>query len=194
MESFTDLLEESTHIHGHVCAGQVIGVRMSMLALSLLNIDDPKGADRKKLYVVVEIDRCATDAVQSVTGCSLGKRSMRWLDHGIMAATFVHLESGKAFRITALEEARDFSKKYCREITDKYARQLEAYKIMREEELFRVEPVSVEIPPEDLPGRPLKRVQCESCQDWVQDKRDLLVEGRILCRNCVNGRYYSLKK
>jgi formylmethanofuran dehydrogenase subunit E len=194
MESFADLLEESTRIHGHICAGQVIGVRMSMLALSLLNIDDPKGADRKKLYVVVEIDRCATDAVQSVTGCSLGKRSMRWLDHGIMAATFVHLESGKAFRITALEEAREFSEKYCKEITDKYARQLEAYKIMLEEELFRVEAVTVEIAPEDLPGRPLKRVQCERCLDWVQDKRDLLVEGQILCRNCVNGRYYSLKK
>lgn len=193
MESFVDLLEESTRIHGHICAGQVIGVRMSMLGLSLLNIDDPKGEDRKKLYVIVEIDRCATDAIQSVTGCSLGKRSMRWLDHGIMAATFIHLQSGQALRITALEEARDYSKKYCRDITDKYARQLEAYKIMPEEELFRVEAVTVEIAPEDLPGRPLRRVQCESCLDWVQDKRDVLVKGQILCRNCADGRYYSLK-
>lgn len=193
MESFANLLEESTRIHGHICAGQVIGVRMSMLGLSLLNIEYPKGEDRKKLYVIVEIDRCATDAIQSVTGCSLGKRSMRWLDHGIMAATFIHLQSGEAFRITALEEARDFSKNYCAEITDKYARQLEAYKIMREEELFRIEAVTVEIAPEDLPGRPLRRVQCENCLDWVQDKRDELVKGQILCRNCSNGRYYSLK-
>ena len=190
MKSFDDLLEEATRIHGHVCAGQVIGVRMCMLALSYLKINDPKGVDRKKLYVFVEIDRCATDAIQTVTGCSLGKRSMKWIDHGVMAATFVNLESGKAVRITAIEESRELSKNYCGEITDKYARQLEAYKIMPEEELFRVEAVAVEIPPENLPGRPLKRIKCEGCSDWVQDKRDVLVDDKVLCRSCAHGRYY----
>ncbi len=191
MKSFEELLQVSTRIHGHICAGQVIGVRMSMLALTLLGIDDPQGGDRKKLYVIVEIDRCATDAIQSVTGCSLGKRSMKWLDHGIMAATFVNLESGKAVRVTALEEARELAKNYCSEITDKYARQLEAYKIMPENELFRIERVSLVIPKEDLPGRPLRRVQCESCADWVQDSRDEISAGKVLCRNCANGRYYT---
>ncbi len=192
MKSFEDLLGEATRIHGHVCAGQVIGVRMCMLALSYLDITDPKGADRKKLYVFVEIDRCATDAIQTVTGCSLGKRSMNWVDHGVMAATFVNLESSKAVRVTAREEAREISKNYCNNIVDKYARQLEAYKIMPEEELFRVEAVAVEIPPENLPGRPLARVRCEKCLDWVQDKRDVQVDGKILCRGCAHGRYYRL--
>jgi len=190
MDAFEELLKESTRVHGHICAGQVIGVRMSMLALSLIGIREPKGFDRKKLYVIVEIDRCATDAIQSVTGCSLGKRSMKWLDHGIMAATFVNLDSGTAVRITALEEARERSTQYCSEITDKYARQLEAYKIMADDELFRVEHIAVDIPPEDLPGRPMRRVQCEICSDWVQDKRDLVVNGRTLCRNCAGQRYY----
>ncbi len=191
MKSFDELLEISTRIHGHICAGQVIGVRMSMIALALLGIHDPQGLDRKKLYVIVEIDRCATDAIQSVTGCSLGKRSMKWLDHGIMAATFVNLLTGKAVRITAREEARERSKEYCSEIADKYARQLEAYKIMPEDELFRVESVSLNLPPEDLPGRPLKRVQCEVCADWVQDCRDEVSEGKVVCRNCARGRYYT---
>ena len=192
MKSFDDLLDEATRIHGHICAGQVIGVRMCMLALLHLGIHDPKGADRKKLYVFVEIDRCATDAIQTVTGCSLGKRSMKWVDHGVMAATFVNLDSGKAVRVTALEESRELSKKYCSGIVDKYARQLEAYKIMPEAELFRVENVVVEIPPENLPGRPLKRVKCEVCSDWVQDKRDVQIQGKILCRSCAHGRYYKL--
>ena len=116
MQTFEELLEESTRVHGHICAGQVIGVRMSLLALSLIKIDDPRGVDRKKFCIYVEIDRCATDAIQSVTGCSLGKRSMKFLDHGVMAATFVNLESGKAVRITALEEARERSKLYCKEM------------------------------------------------------------------------------
>jgi formylmethanofuran dehydrogenase subunit E len=109
-----------------------------------------------------------------------------------MAATFVNLDSGSAVRVTALEESRELSKKYCNDISDKYARQLQAYKIMPEEELFRVEAVSVDIPKENLPGRPLRRVKCEKCSDWVQDKRDVLVDGKVLCRSCANGRYYKL--
>lgn len=191
MESFDKLLEESTRVHGHICAGQVIGVRMTMLGLEKIGITDPKGTDRKKLYVFVEIDRCATDAIQSVAGCTLGKRSMRWVDNGVMAATFVNLETNKAVRITAREESREYSKKYCPEIVDKYKRQLEAYRIMDEDELFKVEWVEVEIPQQDMPGRPLNRVQCERCSDWVQDCREVEKDGKTLCRACAYGTYYS---
>lgn len=191
MKSFDELLKQSTEVHGHICAGQVIGVRMCLLALSLISIEDPKGADRKKLYTIVEIDRCATDAIQSVTGCSLGKRSMKYLDHGVMAASFVNLESGKSVRITALEEAREHASKYCSDLENKYARQLEAYKVMPDHELFRIEKVKVNIPEEDMPGRPMRRVQCEACSEWVQDRRDLQVEGKTLCQGCANGRYYT---
>ncbi len=194
MENFATLLDISTKIHGHICAGQVIGVRMALLALSLLGINDPKGVDRKKLCTFVEIDRCATDAIQSVTGCSLGKRSLKFVDHGVMAATFINLESQKAVRITALEEAREASKKYCAEIDNKYTRQLEAYKIMPERELFRVEWVKLSIPEADMPGRPSRRVQCEECADWVQDHRDIEVEGRVLCKKCAYGSYYQLER
>ncbi len=192
MESFDRLLEISTKIHGHVCAGQVIGVRMSMLGLARIGIDDPKGADRKKLYVLVEIDRCATDAIQSVTGCSLGKRSMRWMDFGIMAATFVNLETGRAVRIVAREESRELSKKYYPELGNKYQQQLEAYKIMPEDELFTLQEVKVDLPECDMPGRPMRRVRCEECGDYVQDCREVEKDGRVICRACAGQRYYEL--
>jgi len=192
MESFEDLLAVSTKIHGHICAGQVIGVRMSMLGLARIGIEDPKGADRKKLYVLVEIDRCATDAIQSVTGCSLGKRSMRWMDFGIMAATFVNLETGGAVRITAREESRELSKKYYPDLANKYQQQLEAYKIMPEDELFSFQDVQVEIPECDMPGRPLRRVRCEGCGDYVQDCREVEQQGKTLCRACAGQRYYKV--
>lgn len=191
MESFEVLLERSTTIHGHICAGQVIGVRMSMLGLAAIGIDDPK-AQRKEFYVLVEIDRCATDAIQSVTGCSLGKRSMKWLDYGIMAATFVNLKTKQAVRITALEEARETSKKYVPAIGDKYKQQLEAYRIMPDVELFKVQSVKIAIPAADMPGRPMKRVQCTECGDWVQDCREVLRNGKTLCRPCADGRYYEV--
>lgn len=192
MESFEQLLDKSTKIHGHVCAGQVIGVRMSMAGLARVGISDPRGADRKKLYVLVEIDRCATDAIQSVTGCSLGKRSLRWLDFGVMAATFVNLESGRAVRVTAREEARTLSASYCQAIADKYQRQLEAYKVMPLADLFTFQEVRVDLRDCDMPGRPIRRVQCEQCGDWVQDCREVEREGRILCRACAGERYYQV--
>ena len=192
MESFEQLLAESTRIHGHICAGQVIGVRMSMAALQRIGIREPKGADRKKLYVLVEIDRCATDAIQSVTGCSLGKRSLRWLDFGVMAATFVNLESNRAVRVIAREEARALSESYCPEIMDKYQRQLEAYKVMPLDELFVFQEVRVQLKDCDMPGRPLRRVQCGQCGDWVQDCREQERDGHILCRSCAGDRYYQL--
>lgn len=192
MQPFEELLEISAKIHGHLCAGQVIGVRMALLGLRLIGVDDPKGADRKKLYVIVEIDRCATDAIQSVTGCSLGKRSLRWMDFGIMAATFVNLATGSAVRVTAREEARELSAKYCPKLTDKYERQLEAYRLMLEDELFAVQEVRVSIPECDMPGRPLRRVLCGQCGDYVQDCREVERDGKTLCRACAGQRYYAL--
>jgi formylmethanofuran dehydrogenase subunit E len=192
MEDFDTILEKSTAIHGHICAGQVIGVRMAMLGLKRIGISDPRGLDRKKFYVLVEIDRCATDAIQTVTGCSLGKRSLKWIDHGVMAATFVNLETGQALRITAREESRELSKKYCPEIEDKYQQQLAAYRIMTDEELFTFQKVKVNIPPEDMPGRPMKRIQCQSCGDWVQDCREVEKDGQLLCRSCAHGSYFKI--
>ena len=97
---FEEILAESVKTHGHLCPGQVLGVRLALLGLRLIGITDPKGKDRKRFLVFVEIDRCATDAIQSVTGASLGKRSLKFVDYGIMAATFYHLETRKAFLVS----------------------------------------------------------------------------------------------
>lgn len=188
--NFDLLLETSVRIHGHLCAGQVLGVRMSMLGLREAGLEDPKGKDRKNIIVYVEMDRCATDAVQSVTGCSLGHRTMKFMDYGKMAATFVNLESGKAIRVIAREDSREKAKDRFPEIGDKYKAQLEAYKVMTDDELFDVMEVSVSIPPEDMPGRPLRRVVCDACGEYVQDMRDVRKDGKTVCKSCADGGYY----
>jgi|GEM_PF-158855 len=190
---FERLLEESTNTHGHLCPGQVLGVKMSLCGLKKIGIEDPKGRDRKNLIVFVEIDRCATDAIQSVTGCSLGKRTMKFMDYGKMAATFINLKTGAAFRVVAREDAREKARAYFPEIQDKYEAQLEAYRLMPDDELFDVSEVRVTVRPEDLPGRPLQRVRCAGCGEYVQDMREVRKGGRLLCKACVSGGYYSLK-
>lgn len=189
---FEQLLEESVKTHGHLCPGQVLGVRMSMLGLILSEIYEPRGDDRKNIIVFIEMDRCAADAVQSVTGCSLGHRTMKFMDYGKMAATFVNLRTGKAVRIIAKEESREKAKAYFPQTENKYQAQLEAYKIMTDEELFDVINVSIEIKPEDMPGRPLRRVQCMNCSEFVQDMRDIFKDGRVLCKPCAEGSYYKI--
>ncbi len=96
------LLHQAEIAHGHLCAGQILGVRLALLALRRLNIEDPRSRtlpdgtlnpDRKRLVTFVEIDRCATDAIAVVTGCRLGKRALKFRDWGKMAATFVDLAS-----------------------------------------------------------------------------------------------------
>jgi len=191
---FEPLLQESVRVHGHLCAGQVLGVRMSLLGLREIGIEDPKGSDRKSLIVFVEMDRCATDAVQSVTGCSLGKRSMQFRDYGKMAATFLNLKTGKAMRVIAREDSRGKAKEQFPEIENKYAGQLEAYKIMSDQELFDVMEVVVNVAPQDMPGRPLGRVPCDSCGEHVQDLREVHQDGKVLCVSCARGGYYEVKE
>jgi formylmethanofuran dehydrogenase subunit E len=189
--NFEMLLEESVSVHGHLCPGQVLGVRMSLLGLRESGLSDPKGKDRKSIMVFVETDRCVTDAVQSVTGCSLGHRSMKFMDYGKMAATFLNLRTGKAVRIIAKEESRRKAKEYFPWLENKYAAQLEAYKIMPEEDLFDIMEVTVKLNPEDMPGRPLRRVKCDVCEEYVQDSREVFSSGKILCRPCAGSGYYE---
>ena len=182
---FENLLQESAKIHGHLCPGQVLGVRMSMLGLREIRIEDPKGRDRKSIIVFVEMDRCATDAVQSVTGCSLGRRTMKFLDYGKMAVSYLNLKTGKAVRIIAKEGSRQAAKDYFPEIENEYEAQLEAYKVMPDGELFDVMEVHVRVNPEDMPGRPLRRIQCNSCGEHVQDLREVFRDGQVLCGPCA---------
>ncbi|MCI4625446.1 MAG: FmdE family protein [Candidatus Magnetoovum sp. WYHC-5] len=188
--NFNELLEESAKIHGHLCAGQVIGVRMAILGLHIIGISEPKGIDRKKLLVFVEIDRCATDAIQSVTGCSLGHRTMKFYDYGKMAATFYNIETSAAVRVVAREEAREIAQTmypYSKYGYDKYTAQMLAYQTMTTEELFTWANVSVNVKPEDMPGRPLVRVQCSMCGEFVQDNRHITRDARHICKPCFKG-------
>ena len=189
--TFEGLLRESVKVHGHLCPGQVLGVKMSMLGLREIGISDPRGKDRKSLIVYVEMDRCATDAVQSVTGCSLGHRTMKFMDYGKMAATFVNLRTGRAVRVIAKEDSRQKAKEYFPGIGNTYEAQLEAYKIMSDSELFDVREVNVTVKPEDMPGRPLRRVKCDSCGEHVQDGREVHRDGKALCRPCADSGYYE---
>lgn len=191
MKSFDEYLHDAEIAHGHLCAGQVLGVRMAMLGLEKLGIEDPRGRDRKRLVTFVEIDRCATDAVAVVTGCRLGKRALKFRDWGKMAATFADLETGRAIRISAKESSKELARQMHPEIESKGKQQMLAYRDMSVEDLFSAEWVSVELKPWDMPGYKGPRVVCAACGEGISFQREVEQEGKTLCRGCAGERYYK---
>jgi formylmethanofuran dehydrogenase subunit E len=193
MESFELQLEKAKIAHGHLCAGQVLGVRMAMLGCERLGFADPLGADRKRLVTFVEIDRCATDAIGVVTGCRLGKRALKFRDWGKMAATFVDLTSNRAIRIAARESSKALAKQMHPEIENKNQQQMLAYREMPESDLFSEEWVSVRLDPKEFPGFKGERVACAICGEGINYDRYVERDGQILCQGCAapSGRYYQ---
>jgi formylmethanofuran dehydrogenase subunit E len=191
-EFFEKLLAASVAAHGHLCAGQVVGVRMALLGLRLLNFEAPPTLPQlKRLLVYVEMDRCTGDAVANTTGVKLGRRSLKFVDYGIMAATFVDLGNSQAFRIISTEESRDLAAIYAPLEPDKAKQQVQAYKIMPDSVMFRVQEVKVELTPFDLPGPTRRKVTCSQCGQLVRDHREVEREGRILCKPCAGGAYFT---
>ena len=191
MKSLDEYLREAEQAHGHLCAGQVLGVRLSVLGLARLGIDDPRGKDRKRLVTFVEIDRCATDAVALVTGCRLGKRALKFRDWGKMAATFVDLTNGKAIRIAARESSKALARQMHPELENKNQQQMLAYREMSDEELFSTQWVRVDLPPEEFPGYKGERVVCQACGEGINFRREVQRDGKVLCQGCAGESYYE---
>jgi formylmethanofuran dehydrogenase subunit E len=188
MKSLDEYLELAERAHGHMCAGQVLGVRLAMLGVRELGLDPVK--DRKRMVTYVEIDRCMTDAVALVANCRLGKRALKFLDWGKVAATFVDLQTQRAIRVVAKESAKQKAREMFPNL-DKEQGQQKAYRAMPDEEMFEKQWVRVEVKPEDLPGFKAPRVACSECGEGINFKREVVKEGRTLCRACAGERYYT---
>jgi formylmethanofuran dehydrogenase subunit E len=191
MKTLEQYLEDAAVAHGHLCAGQVLGVRLAMLGLQMLGLDDPQGKDRKRIVTFVEIDRCATDAVMVVTGCRLGKRALKFRDWGKMAATFVDVETGKAVRIAAKESSKALARSMHPEIESKDKQQQQSYREMTDEQLFETHWVRVPLGPEEFPGYKGERIVCAECGEGINFRREVRRDGKILCQACAGERYWE---
>jgi formylmethanofuran dehydrogenase subunit E len=185
--TFDELLAEAVSFHGHACPGQVLGVRMTQAGCREVGVPHPRAAG-KSLLVIVEIDRCATDAIEALTGVSLGKRTLKHADFGKTAATFVNRDSGASVRVVARDSARDLAIRRVPDEPDPRRAQIVAYRAMADDDLLKIEPVVVV--PAWLERRRV-RVTCESCGEGVSYQREVRVAGRVLCRACAGGGYYA---
>jgi formylmethanofuran dehydrogenase subunit E len=191
MKSLEQYLELAGVTHGHLCAGQVLGVRLAMMGLHELGIADPI-AERKRIITYVEIDRCVTDAVALVANCRLGKRALKFRDWGKVAATFVDLQTGRAVRIAAKESSKDAAREMFPDMPKDVGQQ-KAYAALSDDVLFDKKWVQVEVRPEDMPGFRGPRVVCAECGEGINFRREVVKAGRTLCRACAGERYYAIQ-
>jgi formylmethanofuran dehydrogenase subunit E len=180
MKSFDEHLAEALAYHGHLCAGQILGVRMARRGLQELGIDAPQSY--RDLITFVENDRCLADAIGTVTCCKLGKRRLKFLDYGKSAATFLDLATGKAVRISSIGWVNAGGVHDIRAYLDGKT----------DEELFKIEQVRVNIKPEDMPGKPVSKTQCACCGEVITDGREVEKAGAVLCKNCAGDGYYAV--
>ena len=180
MSDFEVYLKKAGDFHGHICAGIALGTRISLAAMNALGLKP--GVRNKNLIVYTEIDRCMTDAIQVITGCSLGHRSLKHIDYGKFAATFVNLDTGKAVRGTVLEQ---FNNEATIEKT------LEKLARISDSELVTLQEVNIQIPEADLPGPPKNKAMCSLCGERIMDSREIKKGSKVLCRACASGKYYT---
>ncbi len=182
MATLDILLQKAKAVHGDICPGIVMGTRMTIAGMRELEMDPlNKNYD---LIVYVEIDRCATDAIQAITGCTLGHRTLKHMNYGKFAATFVDIKSNKAVRVSAYpkrpdqpSDMKEVAKMVCN---------------APEEELFLIQHVRVDIPKEDMPGFPTHKETCTRCGEQIMDGREVIVDGEAVCKNCREGSYYTV--
>lgn len=188
MKTLADYLREADK-EGRPRSGIILGIRMVLRAMKELQIDDAAEV-RRQLVAFVETDRCLPDAVELVTGCRLGNRTLKFRDLGKMAATFLDLRNDHAIRLAARETANQRALQTFKDLEkeDALAR---AYQEWPDEELFSWQPVTVEQPAEERPGYRAPRVVCAECGEGISFKREVLRNGRTLCRSCAGERYYE---
>ena len=192
LKTFDEYVTLAEAAHGHMCAGQILGLRLAIHGMELLGIDDPTGKDRKRLVSFVEIDRCATDAVTVVTGCRMGKRALKFRDFGKVAVTFCDLESDRAVRVVAKDSSKQRAKEVYPEIEDKNQQQMKAYRDLPVADMFEHAWVRVKLAPEEMPGFKGAKVSCAQCGEGINFKREVEVDGRTLCKACAGERYYEV--
>jgi formylmethanofuran dehydrogenase subunit E len=184
MSDYDILFNKAKEFHGHVCPGIVLGTRLTIAGLRELGINPHEPI--RNLIVYMEIDRCGTDAVQAITGCSLGHRSLKHKDFGKFAATFVDTTTGNAVRVSICERNRtEHDKLNPKDL-------LKILSDIPDDEILNIEHVRITIPKEDLPGFPVGKAICSTCGEQISDNRHRVIDGKVLCRNCAGESYYTV--
>lgn len=191
MATLQELLAITEAQHKHLCPRQVLGVRMGMFAAELLGINLPQ--QDKRVLTFVETDGCFADGISAATGCTIGHRTLRHVDHGKTAAVFVDTHTEFAVRIHPSAESRKLAADCIPDAKSRWHAQLHAYQILPCTELFVAQEVMMNLSIGDLISRPGVRVNCSVCGEEIINEREVFMDGQPMCRSCAGDAYFQIK-
>ncbi len=183
------LLEKSSRSHSHLCPRQILGVRLGLAGLQALGFETPPPG--KRLLVITETDGCFVSGLEAATDCAVSHRTLRVEDYGKTAAVFIDTLNGQAVRVTPAPGLREKALAYAPDPLNTYAGQLTAYQVMPTAEMFSICPVALNVSIGSLVSRPGMRVSCAVCGEEIMNEREVVVDGRVLCKPCSQGGYYT---
>jgi formylmethanofuran dehydrogenase subunit E len=183
------ILEICSRDHAYLCPRQVLGARLGLAGLQALGFDHPP--EGKRILVIAETDGCFLDGLSAATGCTPGHRTLRIQDYGKTAAVFVDTEQGQAFRVAPLLDIRARAQAHRPQEPRRFQAQLEAYKVMPDQEMFSVTAVRLKTPYQSLVSRPKVRTDCACCGEEVINERTAVKDGAVICLSCAHGAFYS---
>ncbi|KAB8141324.1 formylmethanofuran dehydrogenase [Chloroflexia bacterium SDU3-3] len=186
--SLDDILAQLLPMHRHICPRQVLGVRIGMCAAELLGLYLPQ--EDKRLLAFVETDGCFADGVAVATGCWMGHRTMRLIDYGKVAATFVDTRTNQAVRIAPSPHARAAAAQALPHAKSRWHAQRDAYQTLPDSVLLCATPVEVTLPLAQIIARPGVRVSCDTCGEEIINSREVLRGAQTLCQSCAGETYY----
>lgn len=190
MPTLPEVLEVAARNHAHVCPRIVLGGRVGLAGAAALGFRDPPSG--KRLLAIVESDGCFVDGVSAATGCTVGHRTLRVEDYGKVAATFVDVRTGRAFRVAPALDAREKAAAWLPHEPRHYFAQLQAYQTMPDELLLTLTDVHLVTPVCELVSRPGLRVNCDACGEEIINERQVISAGHTLCRACAGIPYYQI--
>ncbi|MFQ5436353.1 MAG: FmdE family protein [Anaerolineae bacterium] len=194
-EILAPLLAESSARHRHLCPRQVLGARMGLLGLRVLGFIEPDylprfDNEKKRLLTIIETDGCGASGVAAATDCHVGRRTLRVLDYGKMAITMVDTRTEQAVRIIPRLDVRESVYRYAPDARSHWHAYLEGYQIMPDGELLQAQPVVLTQSITEIISRPGVRVNCEICGEEIINEREIIQDGRLLCRHCAGDVYF----
>jgi molybdopterin-guanine dinucleotide biosynthesis protein B len=129
--------------------------------------------------------------VAVASGCYVERRTMRVLDYGKLAATFVDTHTGRAVRVHPAPDCRTLAEQALPNAPSSWHSQLEGYQTLPDETLFSVQPVELTVSMEAIISQPNRRVSCAVCGEEITNDRQVLHAGQALCRSCAGDGYYA---
>lgn len=181
------IVELAIGLHGHLAPGIALGIRMSEIALDKINAK--KG--NKHLIGICETSRGLADAMQVVTGCTLGHGNAYLEDYGKLALTIANSLTNEGVRVALSDSAYKFSdlmdKWMMRKgrLTPKEEDELGKQLLEIDENYFSIQKVKIKVIPKFESS---EIVKCAECGDLIPI--GLTKEG--ICKVCIGEGYYSV--